>query len=424
MEDPLSSIFGVSARELFAKRELFATHGALERLPAFMRTGPMENVDSLCGNYSGALEIAQGNAESGVQVPVQGVHASVLLRLGLTVYFTELRRALPFAHGWLKGLENVLGVPECTSLAAFANARGSGLSLHHDRFDQLFFQLRGRKRFRHAPNRLVEQPDVQFSPAAAAPPEFGRAYRHGFPPNGTSGLLERLETLVLEPGSAFFMPAGTWHTTAGQDEESLSMVVVVRAPSRLDVLLTYLDQYAGQSPDWRARPYGAWAGDATAEAEHATFARLLSDLTRRMPGLLTAQAFAAWSAHGYATGSLPEYPRTLPCERFIRLPNATARIEPSDLPGKLRCVVLSGPTSRLPVKELAFDAEARPLLAWVLELDRAFTVDEAAEKFAPIAREPVAELLVSLAQAGIIRPLPGPEWDEASPARAAGNGAD
>src|SRR5262249_27627441 len=124
--------------------ELTVTHGPLERLPAFMRTGPLESVDSLCRHYTGPLEVAQGSAESGVHVPVRDVHAAALLRLGLTVYFTELRRSLPFAGNWLKGLEASLGVPECASLAAFANATGSGLSLHHDRFDQLFFQLRGK----------------------------------------------------------------------------------------------------------------------------------------------------------------------------------------------------------------------------------------------------------------------------------------
>jgi len=412
VEDPLRSIFALPTRELFAERALLATHGPLERLPAFMRTGPLDSVESLCRHYTGPLEVAQGSAAAGVQVPVQGVHASALLRLGLTVYFTELRRTLPFANHWLKGIERALGVPECASLAAFANARGSGLSLHHDRFDQLFFQLRGKKRFRHAPNGFVENPDLQFSPVAAAPPEFGRAYRRGFPLNASAGVLGRLETLLLEPGSAFFMPAGTWHTTAEQDEDSLSLVVVVRAPSRLELLLTYLDHYAGQSPDWRARSYGAWAGDAGAAAEHATFARLTAELARRLPGLPPAEAVTAWSTHGYATGSLLEYERTLPGARFIRLPSSHLRIEPSDLPGKLRCVVSSGSPEHAPANaELAFDAKSRPVLEWVLALERAFTLAEAAERFSPFARDELAELFASLAQAGLIRPVPGPEWD-------------
>lgn len=414
MEDPLTSIFGVSTRELFLKRALFVTHGALERFPTFMRTGALESVDSLCRSYSGPLEVSQGTPESGIQVPVRDVHATALLRLGLTVYFTELRRALPFAGAWLKALESALGIPECTSLAAFANAEGSGLSLHHDRFDQLFFQLKGKKRFRYAPNRWAENPDLQFSPIAAAPTEFGRAYRGGFPRSTDELVRDELTTLVLEPGSAFFMPAGTWHTTAEQEEESLSMVVVVRAPSRLDLLLNLLDYYAGQAPEWRARAYGAWSNDASASAEHAALKRLTAELGSRLATLDTRAAYGAWSAHGFATGSLAEYPRGLGYERFIRLPNSTARIEPSDVPGKLRCVVSSGPTSRPQTRfELAFNAEARPVLDWVLDLGRAFTLAEASARFEDFPSADLAELFAWLGHAALIRPLPAPEWDEA-----------
>ena len=414
MEDPLPSIFGVSTRALFQKRALFVTHGALERFPTFMRTGALESIDSLCRSYTGPLEVSQGTPENGIQVPVSDVHAAALLRLGLTVYFTELRRALPFAGAWLKALESTLGIPECTSLAAFANAEGSGLSLHHDRFDQLFFQLKGKKRFRYATNRWAENPDVQFSPTAAAPTEFGRTYRGGFPRSTDELVREGLTTLVLEPGSAFFMPAGTWHTTADQEEESLSMVVVVRAPSRLDLLLNLLDYYAGQAPEWRARAYGAWSNDAGAAAEHAALERLTAELGTRLATLDARAAYGAWSAHGFATGSLADYPRTLDYERFIRLPSSTARIEPSDVPGKLRCVVSSGPPSRPQNEfELAFNAEARPVLDWVLDFGRAFTLTEARARFEAFPPAELAELFAWLGHAALIRPLPAPEWDEA-----------
>jgi hypothetical protein len=413
VEDPLTSIFGVATPELFRKDALFVTHGALERFPTFMRTGALESVDSLCRSYTGPLEVSQGTPENGIQVPVRDVHAAALLRLGLTVYFTELRRSLPFAGAWLKALEGALGIPECTSLAAFANAQGSGLSLHHDRFDQLFFQLKGKKRFRYAANRWAQNPDLQFSPIAAAPTEFGRAYRGGFPRSTEELVREELTTLVLEPGSAFFMPAGTWHTTAAQDEESLSMIVVVRAPSRLDLLLNLLDYYAGQAPEWRARAYGAWSKETPAAAEHDALKRLTAELGARLATLDTRTAYGAWSAHGFATGSFTEYPRALGYERFIRLPNSSARIESSDIPGKVRCVVSSGPMSRPQIKiELAFNAEARPVLDWVLDLGRAFTLAEASARFEDFAPAELADLFAWLGHAALIRPLPAPDWDD------------
>jgi hypothetical protein len=411
--DPLSSIFGLSTPELFAQRELFVTHGPLSRLPAFMRTGPVESIDALCRFYTGPLEVAQGTTENGIQVPVRDVHASALLRLGLTVYFTELRRALPFANGWLRAVEAELGVPECASLAAFTNAVGSGLPLHHDRFDQLFFQIRGTKTFRYAPNDYVHHPDLQFSPTAAAPSEFGRAYRHGFPLSPEELVRDRLQTLVLEPGSAFFMPAGTWHATADQHEESLSLIVVVRAPSRLDLLLNFLEYYAGQSSDWRGRAYGGWSAGERHERERQALTRLMGDLGERLATLPVEDTFGAWTAHGYTLGTLTEYPKQTRYRRFIRLPNSTARFEHDTASGKVRCVVLSGPTNRPQTQvDLAFNAEARPVLDWMLELRRAFTVDEASERFTEFSRDDIEELCACLAQAALLRPLPTPEWDE------------
>ncbi|HEV8550067.1 MAG TPA: cupin domain-containing protein [Polyangiaceae bacterium] len=411
-DDPLAPIFGMTARELFAQRELFVTRGGLERFPVFMRTGPLESVDSLCRFYTGALEVAQGSAEVGIQIPVRDAHAAALLQLGLTVYFTELRRSLPFAGNWLKALENALGVPECASLAAFTNAKGSGLPLHHDRFDQVFFQLKGKKIFRHAPNRLAENPDVQFSPVTAAAPEFGRTYQRGFPLGAEDIVRRELTTLVLEPGDAFFMPAGTWHTTAEQEGESLSMVVVVRAPSRLELLLNLLDYYVGQAPEWRGRTYGGWADAGSNAAERDVLARLTAELARRLPALDVQHAFDAYTAHGFTIGTVGEYPRATRFERFIRLPNSSARVEASDEPGKLRCVILSGPTSRPQARtELAFNVEARPVLDWVLGLNRAFTLTEASARFEHFAPDELAELFAWLGHAALIRPLPMPEWD-------------
>jgi hypothetical protein len=412
--DPVAGIFGRSARELFTGGQFLVTHGALERFPAFMRTGPMASVDNLCRHYVGPLEVAQGTAEDGVQVPVSDVHAAALLRLGLTVYFTELGRSLPEARPWLRGLESALGLPECATLAAFSNAPGSGLGLHHDRFDQLFFQLQGKKTFRHAPNGFVANPDIQFSPFAAALPEFGQTYRRGFLAKSAELVRGQLESVVLEPGSAFFMPAGTWHTTADQEEASLSLVVVVRAPSRLDLLLNFLRYYASQSPEWRARPYGAFAGEEEGSAaERERFAELTVALAHRLAGLETSGAFGAWSAHGYTVGTQAEYPRGVLFERYIRLPNSTVRIEPDEASGKLHCVVESGPTNRPAARTpLAFNAHARPIVDWVLATERAFTLSEAAERFPEYTREDLADLFGWLAQAALIRPLPAPEWDQ------------
>src|SRR4051812_10103748 len=119
LSDPMLDLFGIGAPELFASKELVVRHGDMGRLPAFMRAGLMESLETLVRGYAGALHVSNGTAKDGVQVAVVGAHASALLRLGLTVYFVELDRALPDSAPWLRGLEGALGLPECASLAAF-----------------------------------------------------------------------------------------------------------------------------------------------------------------------------------------------------------------------------------------------------------------------------------------------------------------
>lgn len=409
--DPIHELFGVPASELFAKRELVVSHGPLERLPAFFRTGALQSIDSLCRTYMGPVEIAAGSAEAGAQLPVSDAHPSGLLRLGLTVYFTDLKRMLPASQAFTRALEHALGLPQCVTLGAFANAAGSGLAVHHDRFDQLLIQIQGSKQFRHAPNRYVERPDVQFSPGAAAPVEFGQSYRRGFPRTTRELLEQGLDSVTLEPGSVLYLPSGLWHTTSEQPGESLSVSVVVRAPSRLSLLLNFLQYYAGQSPEWRSPSYGGF-DDGAENAEHTRFARLLHELAGRMGNLPVAEAFRAWSAHAYSVGLTSEYPTSLRFDRYIRLPNSSAVLEPDEDPSKLRCMILSGPTNRPQARTvLGVNAEARVVIEWVLEGARAFSVDEAEQRFGDFEREELETLFAWLSQAALIRPLPAPEWE-------------
>jgi len=399
--------------ELFASKELVVQHGTLDRFPAFMRTGLMESVESVCRGYAGPLHVSNGSATDGVQIGVAGAHASALLRLGLTVYFTDLGIALPDSSAWLRDLEAALGLPQCASLSAFANAPGSGLSLHHDRFDQLFFQIRGEKKFRYAPNGFVENPDVQFSPCGAAPPDWAQTYRQGFPLTGEEVLARGLTTATLKPGSAFFMPAGTWHTTAGQDHESLSIIVVVRAPSRLAIVLNLLRHYAAQSPEWRARSYGGWAAlGPEMNLERQKLTALISDLAERLPSLPASDAYGAWWSEGFTTGTQVRYPLEARFDRYVRLPNSSVRYEGAGPSGPATCIVRSGPTDRPQAETvLGISDEVRPVVDWVLQTRAAFSVDDASRAFEDCARADLEALFAWLSHAALIRPLPAPEWD-------------
>lgn len=413
MQDPLESIFGMGTRQLFRAPELVASHGALERLPAFMYTGALTSVDALCREYTGSVEVAQGSTTNGLQFAVNGAHPYSLLTAGLTVYFQDMKRHLPASAEWLQALEASLGVSECARIMAFANAKGSGLTLHHDRYDQLFFQIRGEKLFRYAPNRYLTEPDTQFSPINGSAPEFAQRYRHGYPLTCEEVLQQPFTTLELKPGSAFFMPAGTWHTTADQQGEALSLAVAIRTPSRLDVLLNLLSIYAGQEPKWRERCYGAWSSDAAARAEaEAAWQPLLADLAERLPKLPMQQAPLAWTIQSILNGQASRFPRDARFERFVRLPNSSLEFADDPAGGKLRCTVSAGPNHRPQARTtLGIEPDARVIMEWVAKQSAVFTVTRLRDAFSDFAPEDIDELLSWLAQAGLVRPLPAPEWD-------------
>jgi hypothetical protein len=44
--DPLEPRFDLPSRRLFESSELVVSHGPLERLPSFMREGPMQSVEA------------------------------------------------------------------------------------------------------------------------------------------------------------------------------------------------------------------------------------------------------------------------------------------------------------------------------------------------------------------------------------------
>jgi hypothetical protein len=187
--------------------------------------------------------------------------------------------------------------------------------------------------------------------------------------------------------------------------------VVVRAPSRLTLLLNFLHYYVGQSSEWRTPAYGGFEGGAE-NAEQARFEALVRELAKRLLDLPVAEAFRGWSAHAYSVGLSSEYPPALRFARYIRLPNSSAVLEQDEAPGKLRCVILSGPTNRPQARTvLGLNAEARPVIEWVLEGNRAFSVDEAEQRFSDFEREELEVLFAWLSQAALIRPLPAPEWE-------------
>jgi len=140
---------------------------------------------------------------------------------------------------------------------------------------------------------------------------------------------------------------------------------------------------------------------------------LFHELGERLTRLPTEDAFAALSVDAFTKGTLSEYPERTRFARFIKLPNSSASFETDSALGKLRCRVQSGAFNRPPVETvLAFDAQARVVVEWILKSERAFSSNELCDRFDDFQIDELLNLLDGLARAALIRPLPAIEWDE------------
>lgn len=419
MGDPLFPLFGKGTLELYRGRRVQVVHGPPERLPEWMRTGSLSSLEQLCRDFSGPLQAAQGRTQgaqaslstsfigAGGQTPVSGTSAAALLRLGLSVHFGDLERTVPACAAFLRAIEKALSTGKCMRLSAFGNAPGSGLPLHHDSYDQLLIHLIGEKVVAYREQRDVDDPRISYSPSGPVPKHFEEVYRRGFSDSKT--LLEsELVTVTLKPGSCLFLPGGTWHRTEDQKEPCLSLTTAVRAPSRIDLLMSALRAYLAQSEDWRAPAYGAVVG-ALDEDEVQRIEQLLAGLPERLLPLNFAALRQAFHIEGIEPGAVDAYPVEEPFDHFIRLPSSACDIVADpDSSDRIRCNVR---TFLLPTTSvLQMETEARPVIEWILEQRRVFSLDEltrAHEQFEP---EDLRAIVTQLAQVGLLRPATSLVW--------------
>lgn len=413
MGDPLEPLFGQPTAQLYRAKKVEVAHGSPSRLPEWMTTGVLASIEQLCKDFSGPLQIAQGRTFSedkagptnfvgaGGQTPVSGANATALLRLGLSVHFGDIERTVPAASPFLRAIESALSLSPCMRLSAFANAPGSGLPLHHDSYDQLLIHLIGEKVISYRERRDVDSPRISYSPSGPVPKQFEAVYRRGFSDRRSLDEAE-LVTVTLEPGSCLFLPAGTWHRTEGQSEPCLSLTTALRAPSGLDLLMTALRAHLSQSENWRSPVYGALTGEPDGSEE----ARI-DELLRALPGELSKLDFRALRQAYYIAGIEPgvvdAYPTGERFNDFIRLPSTVCELlaDPDD-PNLVRCRVRVFTMSTF--SELQMDAEARPVVEWILDQTRSFSLQELAAAHDEFDEEDLATIAVQLAQVGLLRP--------------------
>lgn len=420
--DPLEPLFSLASAQLFGERSFRVSHGPITRFPEWMRTGPLESLSALCAAHQGPLQVAQGASRgqtpdppddfvgSGAQTAISGATPQALLRLGLTVVFANMIETVPAAKSFIFDLEQALGLAPCVTMTVFANAPSSGLPIHHDAHDQLFFQLRGTKAFTRSTKSNYAFPRLSVSPDGPTDRHFPTVYRAGFPADRDALQADDLETIELKPGSCFFMPAGTWHRTEQQDETCMSLAMAVRAPSHLDLLINALHFYAGQSDKWRTPAYHLFTGDSAgcatlAQEKRAEVAQLITELSHKLTSIDASMMSNCHLIAQIKDGIPSSYQAQLTSETFIRLPNTTVRRErfaDNRIRLKLRCAL------SITDSVLEFENEAEPLFDAIVATTAAFSVSDLCDAHPDFEEEEVAHFCMQLCRAGLLRPISVP----------------
>jgi 50S ribosomal protein L16 3-hydroxylase len=121
---------------------------------------------------------------------------------------------------------------------------GPGVGMHFDANENFMVQLAGSKTWRVAPNRHLSYPPTNY---VARPEAQGGLPSDVMP----TGMPDDSQEIVMEAGSAAYIPRGYWHETTASSEGSLSFGCTWELPTYGELLATKLMLNVVGSPEWR-----------------------------------------------------------------------------------------------------------------------------------------------------------------------------
>jgi hypothetical protein len=391
----LGQLFGRAKAGLFEApawpNHSIVHHGPMSRLPEIFRTGDVSSVERLAAaieapeargldnpatGYRGDA-VFMGKRRSQRPFSVRSASASRLYRAGLNIMFHEFR--LPSVESWLEELAAEIGIANhLIRLYGFAAPPGedNGTDAHWDPNEVIHIQLRGRKRFRLAPNKHVVQPSIGGI-ARDSFSEDSVAEMRGHVPLEAP---RRWHLVELRPGSVLYFPRGYWHETSTIDE-SFAIGLGLYWPTPLDVVLPYLKTLLRRDLAWRRPLFGMLKnGDARARHEAALASRFRDVGVDEAMAPVAALAMTGGPTHRLATDA----------ERlhFVRMPmSLSAKRAEAGWLTTIR--TLKGQD----ILELEVGARLLRVLKWIDSRRGSFTIADLRSRFPDVDGDEHREIL-------------------------------
>jgi len=286
MPDLSSLIAPLSKQEFLSKGfpdRFLASRGAPTRFADLLAIPELDDLELFIGSQTSPVRVWGSSPQLSAVVPAS--EASRFYQAGMTLYFRDVEKGVPALSPILRRLEEELQVPsETCSCEAFAARAGSDVLMHFDSDYAFNLQLRGRKRWRVAPNQHVINPSIGAKPGGRVPVELLREQRlrTALPARMPKGS----KSYDVGPGSVVWLPRGDWHETKILgDEDSFCLIFAVRPKMWMDHLLGVIRRRLIAQEAWRGSAFGlngtreAW----NAARDHA--AALLHRLPEDLLGL-------------------------------------------------------------------------------------------------------------------------------------------
>lgn len=247
--------------------------GAPARLPSLFRAPALQSLDGILGtnparvrawftDERGAAQSAELTAEA----------ARTLYRdRRLTIVADTLRiRGVEALMARMKEELHTFCFP--VGANAYVSPAGVGTRMHFDEQDVFLVQVRGKKRWRFAPQTQLRHPtDPHFGAKLGAENALSR-------PKFPTRMPRGARTVVLSPGDVLYLPAGTWHESETL-KDSVGLTLTFPTSSWLDLLLLRLRERLVTREAWRARTVGILAPPSPLQARAlATFGALTKEL--------------------------------------------------------------------------------------------------------------------------------------------------
>ena len=212
-----------------------------------------------------------------------GSDALPLYKFGLTCTFGG--RHIPGLADTAHRLAADLSLPDGSIVTElFCSSGGSGARMHSDYDVNFALLVRGRKRWRIAPNEHIRNQTKVCLPGNLAPPDPAQldlADRTPFPER----MPDDATALDIGPGGLVFLPRGWWHETES-DGDCLQVNFVANRPDWVTVLTRALQNRLSKDPHWRAYAFDMFAPPPRGDRARQELKALLAEL----PDLLDADA--------------------------------------------------------------------------------------------------------------------------------------